>query len=1354
MSIVMKKLNYLTSLLLILFSFSNTIFGQNEPNNEWIEGMQDHKVNFNTVVDLFENEYKGKPYQKGHGWKQFKRWQNFMEPRVDIDGTRPNPAVWYNAVSQQKMVTQDFGDWKPMGPYNAPGSSNSNGIGRINDVTFHPTNHDTIYAGAPSGGLWVSYNDGSTWQTFTDELTNIGVSDLAIDPNNPDTMYLATGDRDAGDTYSFGLMKSTDGGVTWGPTGLSYSLTQFKRITRVLVHPKNSNIIIVATRDGMYQSTNYGVSFSLKQSGPFNSLSMISGGSDTLFAGTTGGSATVYRSTNGGSSWSLINSGLPTSGINRVEVAVSPSSPNKVYAVYGNSNSGFYGLYSSSNYGTTWTQKSTSPNILGWEVNGSGSGGQSWYDLTLAVDPNNSNTIYVGGVNIWKSTNGGTSWAINAHWYGAQGKPYVHADHHHAEFRPNSSELYLGTDGGVFKSSNGGTSWMPLNDGMNITQYYKISQSQTDTTLIIAGSQDNGTHLKTSPTNWNRVVGGDGMDNGVDANTNNILYASIYYGEFYKSVNGGVSFNAINSNLPPNGTGNWVTPFKCDPTTSNTIYAGFKNIWKSTNAGVTWSGPSTNIYGNSNVDEFEIAPSNSNYIYALIDRRIFLSTNGGTSWTDKSNNGNLSPQYNILGVDIDDTDPNHIVISCSGYNSSNKVFESLNAGNSWTNISSGLPSVPAQCIQFEGGNSNGIYVGTDIGMFFRDATTSGWVSFNENLPNVIINDIELMSTNDVLRIGTYGRGVWQSPTYNTMPNPPAVQFAIEPSNTCNLSDTVQLIDQSSGSPTSWNWDIIPNNATYINGTTDSSQSPYLIFNSGGTYSVKLSVTNQYGTSDSTYTNALEIGGQSLPFNEDFESGYAKWNIENPDNGVTWEKVTVSGNSPGNQAMRINHYSYNSVGQEDELVSPILNFVGDTLVALDFEYAYRGYSASYNDSLKIYASSDCGQSWSLIAAFGDGGAQNWRTGIYTSSNWVPATSADWCTNSSSASCPTVSLDNYSGTSGVKIKFVSVNAYGNNFYLDNISITGVTNCASYITQTIDTCATGYTWLDGITYTSSTSSPQYALTKANGCDSIITLNLIINQPDAITKTVNACGSYTWIDGVNYTSSTTSPTVILTNIHGCDSAVTLNLTISNQTTVGTDNVTACQSHQWIDGMTYTSSTSSPTHVLTGSNGCDSTVTLNLTIINVNTSVVQNGAMLTAQASSATFFWIDCSTLAIVPGQMSSVFTPTSNGIYAVIVTQNGCSDTSSCYTVSGIDLDEQDIGLKLKIVPNPNQGDFNLIRSDANNRSELVIYSSDAKVIFKGIWSAGENEKRMNLDLSPGIYHAALTDINQTLFFKIEIF
>ena len=158
-----------------------------------------------------------------------------------------------------------------MGPYNAPSNG---GIGRINNVAFHPKHNDTIYAGAPAGGLWVSYDDGQSWQTFTDELTNIGVSDLAIDPVHPDTMYLATGDRDAADTYSFGLLKSTDGGVTWSSTGLSYNVNQNYRIGRVVVHPDSTNIVIAATNGGVYRSTNYGSTFTLERTGAFYGIEM------------------------------------------------------------------------------------------------------------------------------------------------------------------------------------------------------------------------------------------------------------------------------------------------------------------------------------------------------------------------------------------------------------------------------------------------------------------------------------------------------------------------------------------------------------------------------------------------------------------------------------------------------------------------------------------------------------------------------------------------------------------------------------------------------------------------------------------------------------------------------------------------------------------------------------------------------------------------------------------------------------------------------------------------------------------------------------------------------------------------
>jgi len=1027
---------------------SNTLTKSEIENMTWVEAMQDYRVNFHTVVDKFESEFAGKPYEKGHGWKQFKRWEYMMGQRVGETGVRPHPSVLYNAI-QTQAGSIEYGDWRPAGPFDAP---SGDGIGRINNVAFHPQHNDTIYAGAPAGGLWVSYDDGQTWQTFTDELTNIGVSDLAIDPQHPDTMYLATGDRDAADTYSYGLMKSVDGGVTWSATGLSFNVSNNYRIGRVVVHPDSTNIVVAATNGGIYRSTNYGQTFSLEQSGLFYGVHI--GHGDTLIATTSGSSPKIYRSVNSGDTWTQLSSGLPTSGVYRCEVAISQQ-PGKMYAVFGDSNYGFGGLYRSTNGGSSWSLMSSTPNIMGWSSAGTGSGGQAWYDLSIACDPLNEDIVYVGGVNIWKSTNGGSSWTIVGHWYGAGSTPYVHADHHHAIFRPGTSQLYVGTDGGIYKTSNGGSSWSHLNDGMNITQYYKISQSTSDTTVILAGAQDNGSHLRSS-SSWSRVTGGDGMDNGVDVTNDNIMYTSIYYGDFYKSTNGGGFFSAINT-LSASGSGNWVTPFNVDPVSGNVIYAGFDKLWKSTNAGSSWSSTSSStISGSSNIDEFEIAPSNTNYIYVLINSNVYKSTNGGSTWTSITPSGTLSPSpHNISGVTIDPDDEQHIAISISGYTSSKKVMESFNGGQTWSNLSTGLPNVPANCIAFESGSSDGIYVGTDIGVYYHSSAFSSWVSFNENLPNVIVVDFEIYEDDNLMRIGTYGRGVWQSPLMTGSSVPPVAYFSADPAAPCGTQDTVILNDQSQGIVTDWYWQITPSSYSFINGTDDSSQYPQVIFTNPGQYSVSLWVSNSYGSDDTTLYQAISVGGAPLPFYETFENPNPGWEIFNPDADITWVSTGVNGTSPGSTGMYMNHYSYSASGQRDELISPALDFSNDTMVSMTFEYASAYYSSTYSDSLLVYASGDCGSTWTEVAAYSSSDSLFSTVGAITSS-FSPSDSTHWCHGSTNIICPTIDLNSYSGLSGVRVKFVAVNGYGNNTYLDNINIAGQAQLAPVASFGGDTIA----------------------------------------------------------------------------------------------------------------------------------------------------------------------------------------------------------------------------------------------------------------------------------------------------------
>ena len=428
-----------------------------------------------------------------------------------------------------------------------------------------------------------------------------------------------------------------------------------------------------------------------------------------------------------------------------------------------------------------------------------------------------------------------------------------------------------------------------------------------------------------------------------------------------------------------------------------------------------------------------------------------------STWSNITPSGGLSPSpHNISGVAIDPDDEQHIVISISGYTSNKKVMESFNGGQTWSNLSSGLPNIPANCVTFESGSSDGIYVGTDIGVYYHSAAFSNWVSYNKNLPNVIVVDFEIYEDDELLRIGTYGRwGVWQSPLMAGSAAPPVAAFMADPAAPCGTLDTISLIDQSQGLTTSWQWQISPSTFSYVNGTTDTSQNPQVVFSATGGYTVTLTATNAYGSDDTTVFQAISVGGAALPFVEDFENGLSGWEIDNPDGGITWASTTLNGTSPGTVGMFMNHYSYSGSGQRDELISPALDFSNDTLVSMSFEYASAYYSSGLSDSLLVHVSDDCGATWNEVGAYDATDASFTTAGAITSS-FAPADSTYWCHGSSSVTCPTIDLDAYSGKSGIRVKFVAVNGYGNNTFLDNINISGQAQVAPVAAFGGDTAA----------------------------------------------------------------------------------------------------------------------------------------------------------------------------------------------------------------------------------------------------------------------------------------------------------
>lgn len=755
------------SVLTLLLVCTCGLFSNAQDDQHWSDLMNDSQVNFYDAQQAFNDYWEGKDVTdkytiKGQGFKPFKRWEWFMEPRVYPTGERFDPTANHSAWEDlQKSSTNRVGGgggvWTYFGNTDVPGSAG--GAGRINMVRTDPASSGTYFACAPAGGLWKSTNSGSSWSLLnTDDLAAIGVSDVAIDPTNSDVMYIGTGDGDAGDTYALGVLKSTDGGLTWNSTGLNWTVQQTRRVNRLIIHPTSPGILLAATSNGLYRTTDGGVNWTQIESGTYKDVVFKPGNPSIVYA--VRNSDNFHRSTDTGASFTQITAGLPTSGVSRIALTVTEANPNYVYILAGASDQGFFGYYRSTDSGLNFTQMSNSPNLLGWDVNGGGTGGQAWYDLATAADPNNADVVYVGGVNTWKSSDGGATWNCVGHWYGAGGTPYVHADIHGMYFIPGTTTLLIACDGGVFRTTNGGSSFTDVSNNLEVAQMYRLGVAQLDPDLVIQGWQDNGTNLKDGNV-WDRVIGGDGFESIIDYSDNDIMYGALYYGNIRKSTNGGASFSTI---VGSNGTGvdeggDWLTPYILSPNNPSTMYVGKSVVYKSTDGGGSFS--ALGAIGGGNVDALAVAQSDENYIYASKSSTLYVSTDGASF----SAVGGL-PGLFITYIAVDPLDAQRVWVTLSGYTSGEKVYFSDNAGASWTNFSTGLPNIPANTIAYQAGTNDGLYVGTDVGVYYRDGSFGSWQQYSDGLPNVVVSELEIHYASNTIVGSTYGRGLWHAPLFS------------------------------------------------------------------------------------------------------------------------------------------------------------------------------------------------------------------------------------------------------------------------------------------------------------------------------------------------------------------------------------------------------------------------------------------------------------------------------------------------------------------------------------------------------------------------------------------------------------
>ena len=731
-----------TFLIIILISL-NAI---SQDNTSWIKEVKSSKkVNVNTVDSLYK-------LSDGKMFKHYERWKWINRLNVDEKGFLKSNNEIVNQYKETYANNKSFnyGNWSPLGPTDwVNGNSGYNpGIGRINAVTIDPNNSNIIYTCAASGGLWKSNDAGETWNCVTDGFPIQGTSDIEINPQNSDILYLATGDRDGYSSLGLGVYKSIDGGASWDTTGLNDEIV----VNCIEINYDNPNIVFAGTESGLYKTENAGNTWiKVILFGNIKEIKLNPVNPNTVFAVRED---RFYRSTDGGNNFETIWD-FPTLNVGRIVFDVTAADTSYIYALIADANEAFMGVYRSTDGGTSFTEmiNGDEKNLLGYADDGNDDASQAFYDLAIAVSQEDRDKVYTGGINVWQSTDGGYNWSSYSKWYHTgDNSVYSHADIHSLDFYGNT--LFCGSDGGIFKNTNN-EGWEDISIGLNICEIYKMSSSHNGN-MISIGCQDNGTNLYNSY--WKHIRGADGMETIIDYSNSNNVYCSIYYATIYKSTSGGDNnYQIFSANDYGEGAG-WVSPYIIDEMYNNTLYIGAENIYKTTNSGSSWTAI-TDLNSNAYFDFIAIAKSNSNYIYAARNDMFIRTKDGGDTWDE------LDLPYNgtITGIEISASNPEKIFVSATS-NGIGKVMVSEDAGDNfetpYSAIYSGIYS-----IAYEENEENGIYAATSLGVLYINDDLPDWVNYSINLPFVKVTELELVTNINKLRASTYGRGVWESDLY-------------------------------------------------------------------------------------------------------------------------------------------------------------------------------------------------------------------------------------------------------------------------------------------------------------------------------------------------------------------------------------------------------------------------------------------------------------------------------------------------------------------------------------------------------------------------------------------------------------
>jgi len=767
--------------------------------------------------------------QTGGVWHTFnggEKWDPLLDDfsNMDVYSVAMHPknrgTYYFGSGGGRLYKSVDFGaTWTQIG---------SAGGSLVNRILIHPDNPDTIFASSQRSGLYRSIDGGESW-TKAVASDNRGY-DFEFQPGNPETVY-ASGS---------GFHLSTDGGFTFTTIGTDKPKEENMRILSPAelegeyISAENNftlGYVPLPVEPEEFTSevalyTDEGDSTYLACSPPSNAdeiqgrIVIMRRGSCTfvekVIAAQNAGAFAVIVVNNEPGTINMAGEGegifipavmvdqeLGESMIQSIlggdslvvqfqqplnqnfedgpkMIGVTPADSLRVYVIEAESST-FGGFYRSTDGGKNFAELNQgSKNYFGYSTAGGDDRGQAPRDMAIAVSPYDADEVHIAGINSWYSQNGGESFFPSSDWVPgnafSKNIGYCHADVDDMFFA--DSVLYAVTDGGIFKAENSSLVnpdyYSDLSEGLGIRQFYKIGISQTDPALVSGGSQDNGTSLLTAEGEWIDWLGADGMETFIDKDDPDILYGTSQFGAPYFSVNGAQSYAGMNK---PNGdgSGRWVTPFEQDPFSSDVVYIGYEQVFKTENFGQTWTAISQEF--SAKLDHLKISPAQPG---------LMVAAHGGLLYKTQTGDGNWERiagfTGNVNSVALHPTDPDKIAIATT---SAQKVYISEDGGESWIPQRLNLPNFAALALCWQDDEFDGLYLGMNYGVFFTDNTRDEWVAFDANLPNVIINELEINKKEERIYAGTYGRGLWSSPIVGATssvdnPNEPTSSFSVFP----------------------------------------------------------------------------------------------------------------------------------------------------------------------------------------------------------------------------------------------------------------------------------------------------------------------------------------------------------------------------------------------------------------------------------------------------------------------------------------------------------------------------------------------------------------------------------------------